>query len=153
MSNNYTQGKFEVEAGVPPSVLTGTIGADAHEPGESPTIIFDINDLVEVDCEWTLTGSMARMICGTWQCDLSLESIGPGDEITIKGCTVPLDPGGSGTYSCKIKIPPGTIKPVPPETNIVYKMVVSATYKDPKGRPGPIIGFVELPTVTFYLDV
>ncbi len=153
MSNNYTNGEFEVEAGVPTSVLTGTIGADAHEPGKLPTRIFDINDLVEVDCEWTLTGSMARMVCGTWKCGLYLESMGGGNEFEIDGCTIPLDPGGSGTYSCTIPIPPGRIQPVPPATDIPYKLVVSLTYKDPKGRPGPIAGFVSLPLVQFYQDV
>ncbi len=153
MSNNYTQGEFEVETGVPLSVLTGTIGIDAHEPGEAPTRIFGINDLVEVDCEWTLSGSMASMICGTWQCDLYLESMGGGKEFEIEGCTIPLDPVGSGTYSCTIQIPPGTIKPDPDETKIPYKMVVSLTYKDPRGRPGPIAGFVSLPLIEFYTDL
>jgi hypothetical protein len=153
MSNDYKEGEFEVEAGVPQSVLTGTIGAKAHEPIEPPTRIFDINDLVQVDCEWTLTGSIARMICGSWQCDLFLESIGQGEEFEIEGCTVPLDPGGTGEYSCTIQIPPGRIQPVPPETDILYKLVVSLTYKDPKGKPGPIAGFVSLPLVQFYRDV
>jgi len=150
---NYVEGQFEVEAGVPVGALTGTIGAEAHEPGEPPTRIFDINDLVEVDCQWTLTGSLSRMICGTWTCDLYMESMGKGEEFEIEGCEMPLDPGGSGSYSCKIKIPPGRVHPAPDETDIPYKMVVSVTYKDPRGRPGPIAGFVELPLTQFYLDV
>jgi hypothetical protein len=153
MSNSYVQGEFEVEWGVPPSVLTGSIGAEASEPGEPATRIFDINDLVEVACEWTLTGSMARCVCGEWQCDLYLESMGKGHEFEIEGCTIPLDPAGSGTYDCVIPIQPGTIHPAQDETDILYKLVVSLTYKDPGGRPGPIAGFVELPLVQFYLDV
>ena len=154
MSDYYTEGEFEVEAGVSATALTGKIGAEAHEPGEAATRIFDINDLVEVDCQWTLTGSLSRMICGTWNCDLYMESMGEGKEFEIEGCTdMPLDPGGSGSYACTIKIPPGTIQPAQGETDIPYKMVVSVTYKDPKGRPGPIAGFVELPLTQFYLDV
>jgi hypothetical protein len=145
-------GQFEVEAGLPASLLTGTIQADAFEPGEPPTRIFDINDLVEVKVDWTLTGSLARMICGTWQADLYLESIGRGKEFEVEGCTVPLNPAGNGQYTCNIKIPSGTIKPDVGETDIVYKMVVTVTYKDPGGHPGPIAGFVELPIVQFYLD-
>jgi hypothetical protein len=150
---SYITGEFEVEAGVSSSALTGTIGAEAHEPGEAPTRIFDIHDLVEVDCEWSLTGSLARMICGTWECDLYMESMGAGREFEVEGCSMPLDPGGSGAYACTIKIPPDTIVPDTGETDIGYKMVVSVTYKDPKGRPGPIAGFVELPLVQFYKDI
>jgi hypothetical protein len=153
MSNNYTEGYFEVEAGVAASVLTGKIGAEAHEPGEPATRIFDINDLVHVDCVWSLTGSMSRMICGTWQCDVYLESMGEGPEFEIEGCTMPLDPGGTGEYRCTIPIPAGKIQPAPDETDIPYKMTVSVTYKDPKGRPGPIAGFVELPLVQWYKDI
>lgn len=100
-------GQFEVEAGVPVSALTGTIRAEAYEPGEAPTRIFDINDLVEVKCQWSLTGSLSRMICGTWTCDLYLESMGAGREFEIEGCQMPLDPGGTGQYSCTIRIPSG----------------------------------------------
>jgi hypothetical protein len=153
MSGSYVDGEFEVEWGVPKSVLTGTIGAEASEPGEPATRIFDINDLVEVACEWTLTGSMARCVCGTWQCDLYLESIGQGKEFEIEGCSLELEPAGTGTYNCVIPIPPGTIQPVFEETDIMYKLVVSVTYKDPGGRPGPIAGFVELPMVQWYKDV
>lgn len=149
---NYTEGQLEVEAGVPEYLLHGTIGAEASEPGEAPTNIFDINDLVEVKVDWTLTGSLARMICGTWQCDLYLESIGKGEEFEVEGCTVPLNSGSNGQYHCVIQIPAGRVHPAPGETDIAYKMVVSVTYKDPGGRPGPIAGFVELPIVQYYLD-
>lgn len=147
-----TTGQFEVEAGLPASFLTGTIQADAFEPGELPTRIFDINDLVEVKVDWTLTGSLARMICGTWQVDLYLESIGKGEEFEIEGCTVDLSSSNNGQYTCTIPIRAGTIQPAAGETDIAYKMVVSVTYKDRGGRPGPIAGFVELPMVQFYLD-
>jgi len=150
---SYVNGQFEVEAGIPASVLSGTIGADAHEPGEPATRIFDVNDLVNVDCNWSLTGSLARMIGGTWQCDLYLESMGGGREFELEGCTVPLAPSGPGTYACTIPIPPGTITFAPGETDIVYQLVVSLTYKDTNGRPGPIVGFVELPMVQWYQDV
>jgi len=152
---SYTTGEFEVEAGVPTSVLTGSIQAEAFEPGEAPTRIFDIRDDVVVTCQWSLTGSLARMICGTWECDVYLESIGEGAEFEFEGNNgnpIPLDPGGNGQYSTNITIPAGTIQPAPGETDIPYKMVVTVTYKDPAGHPGPIAGFVELPLVQFYLD-
>ena len=149
---NYVTGQLEVEAGLPASLLHGTIGAEAYEPGEAPTRIFDINDLVEVKVDWTLTGSLARMICGTWQCDLYLESIGKGEEFEVEGCTVDLASSNNGQYSCVIQIPAGRVHPAPGETDIAYKMVASVTYRDRGGRPGPIAGFVELPVVQFYLD-
>lgn len=152
-----TTGEFEVELGVPASALSGTIQAEAREPGELATRIFDIHDNWEVQVDWTLSGYLSRMICGSWALDVYLESIGPGDELELPqdpdDRDIPLDPTGSGKYSATFHVPADFVKPVPGETDIAYKMVVSLTYKDVGGRPGPLAGFVELPMVQFYQDI
>ncbi len=143
-------GQLEVE-------LLGYVGtypmkADASEPGEPPTRIFDIQDLVNVSVDWELPDSLNRIICGTFECDLYLESQGEGREFEIEGTPVPVNQANNH-YHLDIPIPAGTIATVPPETDIVYQVTASVTFKNTLGRPGPIAGFVELPMVQWYKDV
>ena len=144
-------GQLEIEA-------LGYVGsypmsANASEPGEPPTRIFDVQDLVMVHVEWSIPLNFNRMICGTWECDLYLESQGEGKEFEIEGKPLAVDQGGNGQYQLDIPIPAGTIKPAPGETDIVYKVTASVTLKNTVGKPLPIAGFTELPMVQWYQDV
>jgi hypothetical protein len=160
----YYEGEFEVEW-LPR--LHGTIGAKVWEEGEAPSRIIDLNDKWFVQVDWTLTGPMRRFICGTFEVDVYMESIGKGPEFELPDVKpIPLDSSPDGTYSVTIEVLPGVIKthlekwweemkehdlPVPErETDIVYKMVCTVTYRDPYGQPGPIAGFVEMPMFQFY---
>lgn len=145
-----TKGNLEIE--LPGFLYTSEMTAEAREPGEPPTRIFDIHDDVEVTVDWSLPMPYARMFCGTFDCDLFLESQGKGREFRIEGPNQSLDPT-TNAYHAVIKIPRDTIQPVQGETNIPYKLTVTVTYKDATGRPGPIAGFVELPMVQFYKDI
>ena len=162
----YYEGEFEVEF-LP--YLKGTIGALVSEVNEEPSRIIDINDPWYVDVDWSLKGPLQRFVCGTWGVDVYMESIGRGPEFELPDEDfeyIPLDPTGSGEYHRRINVPAGFIKthveswkeehmegghgPGERETDIVYKMVVTVTYRDLGGRPGPIAGFVEYPMLQFY---
>ena len=125
--------------------------AVASETGEPPTRIFDIHDDVVVTVDWSLPLPLARMICGTFEVNLFLESQGRGREFDIDGPTQTLDPTKTA-YHAEILIPHDTIVPAPGESDIPYKLTVTVNYHDQLGRPGPIAGFVELPLVQYYLD-
>jgi len=142
-------GEMEIE--FPGYIGSYTMTAVASEPGEPPTRIFDIHDDVVVAVDWTIPEYLNRIICGTYDCDLYLESMGKGKEFEIEGPVVPCDQA-TNTYHASILIPHDSIVPAQDETDIVYKMTVSITYKNNLGKPGPIAGFVELPMVQFYLD-
>jgi len=164
----FVSGDFEVEF-LP--YLHGTIEAKVSEVGENPSRILDIHDPWYVQVDWTLTGPLSRFVCGSWSVDVYMESIGRGPEFELpddKVDNIPLQPGGSGNYSARIDVPGDFIKthletykeelkeggnPLSREreTDIVYKMVCTVTYKDPSGKPGPIAGFVEMPMLQFYL--
>jgi hypothetical protein len=162
----YYEGEFEVEF---PPYLQGTIGAKVYELGEAPSRIIDINDPWVVEVDWTLTGPAQRFVCGSWAVDVYMESIGKGPEFELPDEDVeniPLDPTGDGHYHARLDVPAGFIKthmetwreelrehgrdPGELETDIVYKMVCTVTYKDVGGRPGPIAGLVEMPMFQFY---
>lgn len=164
--SGYIPGDFEVEF---PPFLTGTIDARVYEKGEHPSRIIDINDPWVVEVEWTLTGPLQRFICGSWSVDVYMESIGPGPEFELpdEGVeNIPLNPTGDGHYHAQFNVPAGFIKTHVEnwleelgegggligerETDIVYKMVCTVTYKDVGGQPGPIAGFVEMPMLQFY---
>ena len=149
----YVDGEFEVEF---PPFLSGTMGVRVAEVGELPSRIIDINDDVDIDVDWSLTGPLQRFICGSWDLDIYVESIGPGPEFELADVeNIQVDPTGNGHYHHTIHVPAGTI-PTHLEQNgkvdndVVYKMVATVTYKDPAGRPGPIAGFTELPLMHFY---
>jgi len=150
----YT-GEFEVE-GI--AGLTGTIAVGVHEAGEPEARIFDVRDQLLIDVDWSLTGPLQRMVCGTFGIDVYMESIGKGREFELADVdNIQVQPTGSGQYHQTITVPAGTIKTHVEkdgdvETDIVYKMVVTVTYRDPGGRPGPIAGFCELPMFQFYYD-
>jgi hypothetical protein len=164
----YVDGDFEVEF-LP--YLHGSIGAKVCELGEAPSRILDIHDPWYVQVDWTLTGPLSRFICGSWAVDVYMESIGRGPEFELPDDAVeniPLRPGSDGNYSARIDVPADFIKThletyreehkedkkllerPERETDIVYKMVCTVTYKDPSGKPGPIAGFVEMPMMQFY---
>jgi hypothetical protein len=162
----YYEGEFEVEV-LP--YLTGTIGAKVYELDEPPSRIIDINDPWVVEVDWTLTGRAQRFICGSWGVDVYMESIGPGPELELPDKpfeNIPLNPIGDGHYHARFDVPAGFIKTHVEkwweeqleggglkrdrETDIVYKMVCTVTYKDLGGQPGPIAGFVEMPMLQFY---
>jgi hypothetical protein len=162
----YYDGEFEIEF-LP--YLQGTIGATVYEKGEPPSRILDIHDPWCVEVDWTLTGPPSRFICGTWSVDVYMESIGKGPEFELPDDDVeniPLQPSADGHYHAKLEVPADFIKThmetwweeqkehkkgkPERETDIVYKMVCTVTYKDEMGRPGPIAGFVEMPMLQFY---
>jgi len=107
---------------------------------------------VLVQVYWEIPESLNRIICGTFDCDLYLESQGKGKEFEIEGPPTPVDQAHND-YHVDISIPAGSIQTRPDETDIVYKMTASVTFKNTLGRPGPIAGFVELPMVQWYKDV
>jgi hypothetical protein len=158
----YTVGEFEVEG---TTGLKGTIGAAVGEVGEPPSHILDINDDWYVDVDWTLKGPLQRFICGSFEVDVYLESIGKGPEFElpdVEGIAI----NKTGDYSAHIDVPAGVIKTHvetwweeykehhkgvgEPETDIVYKMVCTVTFRDQYGQPGPIAGFVEMPMMQWY---
>lgn len=162
----YVDGEFEVEW-LPR--LKGSIGAKVWEEGEEPSRIIDINDTWYCQVDWSLEGPMRRFICGTWEVDVYMESIGEGPEFELPDVEdIQLTSQPDGNYSALIKVEPGFIKTVwegwlkewqethhfafpEQETDIVYKMVCTVTYRDPYGQPGPIAGFVEMPMFQFYM--
>ncbi len=163
-AEKYVKGEFEIE-GV--QGLNATISALVREKGEAPSHILDIHDRWYVDVKWTLKGKLARMLCGTFQVDAYLESIGHGKELELPDDSVTLSqvqiqPYSTGEYSARFDVPPEFIQAswekepdgsFKREPAIPYKMVVTVTYKDPVGRPGPLAGFVEYPMLTFYYDL
>jgi len=163
-ASNYYKGQFEVEF-LP--YLQGAIEAQVYEKGEAPSRIIDINDPWFVEVKWSLTGPLQRFICGTWDVDVYMESIGKGPEFELPDEpyeAIPVD-SKDGHYQVKFAVPAGFIKThveswleerkergrfPEREGDIVYKMVATVTYKDQYGTPGPIAGFVEFPVLQFY---
>jgi hypothetical protein len=143
----YVEGEFEVEF-IP--YLTGTIGAKVWEQDEEPSHILDIHDEWYVRVDWTVTGSLERFLGGTWSVDAYMESIGKGPEFELPDIDgIPMN--RAGAYSATITVPGDYVVTHGAETDIVFKLVCTVTYRDPYGQPGPMAGFVDYPMLQFYL--
>jgi len=146
----YVEGYIETPT---PEYLAGSIGADIVEfGGVKPTTIIRTDTDWAIRIKWSLTGTLAPLICGEWCVHAFLESMGPGPELRLPSereeIRIPLDPCGDGKCTYDFRIPRGTVKAE--HCGIPYKLVVSLTYYDQCNRPGPMAGFVELPMVQFY---
>ena len=145
-----------------PEYLKGWIAAEIKEyGGVKPTTIIRANSDWSICMYWSLHGVLAPLICGEWCCHVFFESMGPGREFSLPQSRyinlpqykqgeirIPLDPCGDGKYKYEFQIPKGVVRAE--HCGIPYKLVVSLTYYDQCGRPGPMAGFVELPMVQFF---
>ena len=142
-----------------PGYFDGEIYASVHEHGGyAPRTIIRADQTWGVYIKWKTSGSLVRMICGTWCVRIHLESIGPGPEFTLpeKAKRVPLTPchakGSPATvwYKCHIDIPAGLVPQKYCSTP--YKLVTTLTYLEPckYKSPGPIAAYVDGPLLQFF---
>jgi hypothetical protein len=134
------------------NLLTGNISAHVHEINSvEPTTILEVDKEFVVHISWSLDGPLTPFVAGTWQVNVFFESIGPGPELKLPLPTLelPLDPNiGPNYYEALVSIPANTLKDA--DATVPYKMVTTVTYRTPKGRPGPMAGFVESPVLQTY---
>jgi hypothetical protein len=144
--------------GVPP--IKGEIFASVWEVQEGELV--SSNHIIRTDMDWivrarwSIAGALASCICGDWCLHLYMESIGRGPEFHYpedEDLHLKLDPcqdteNGKYWYQQDIRVPAGTIREE--HCSVPYKPVVALTYRDYCERPGPMAGFVELPTIQFY---
>jgi hypothetical protein len=132
--------------------LAGDINAYvAQADSVEPTTIIEADKDFKVHIKWHLEGDLTPFVCGYWCVSVFLESIGPGAELRLPDYPVELslEPApGRNEYVAWILVPAGTIKTE--HCGIPYKLVSTVTYRTPRGRPGPMAGFVEGPVLQFY---
>lgn len=129
--------------------LAGRINAAVHEHGGvAPTRIIRTDTDWAVHINWELSGSAVPMLCGTWHVHVRLESMGPGGEHSLfdPDCNLPLD--GGTDYKCHFDVPAGRIKAAHDGTP--YRLLVTLTYRTPKGKPGPIAAYYDAGIYQFY---
>jgi hypothetical protein len=150
------------ETPFPPAVFSGTINATVHEhtgagdPPSPPITIIRSNNPWAVNVNWQTSGIANGMITGDWHLHVYLESIGPGDDLDLidpaPGDHIkPLVPGVLSNYFVHFDVRSMQDLGVAiPLAGRLYKLVVSLTYLEPTGSPGPMAAFVEGPTLQFY---
>jgi hypothetical protein len=153
---------------IPTNILSGRVSALVRVADSSgATYVIDADDDWYVDVHWDMTGQLAPLICGHFCVRIILENLGPGGddferEIPHMIETVPC----KFKYDTTIKVPAYTVKEE--WCGTPYKAVVIVTYitncpsskyreygpEDSRSyRPGPWIGTVELPLMTFFKDL
>jgi hypothetical protein len=149
-------------------VLSGRASAMVHV-ADSPggTYIIDADDNWYVDVHWDVTGQLAPMVCGKFCVRIILENLGPGgadfeEEIPHMINMVPCQ----FKYDTTIAVPANRVREE--WCGTPYKAVVIVTYltncpssnyrqygpEDSRSyKPGPWIGTIELPLMTFFKDL
>lgn len=142
---------FETPLGLGHPLLQGNISAAVHEHGgASPTTIIRTDTSWAVNIRWQLQGLLATMITGHWHVHVRLESIGPGPDLSLfePDGHVALDPGGDGNYFIHFDVAAGRVPAA--HDGSPYKLVVTLTYRNPVGHPGPMAAYFEGPILQFY---
>jgi len=156
---------FETPTPTNLDLFNGTITASVHEhdapPGAPPLTIIRTDQRWALSIRWQTTGLMTGMIGGQWHLHVFLESLGPGADLDLTDTATPgvqehlidLNPGPSPVnYSVHFDVPAGRVNiPDPvPAAGRLYKVIVSLTYRELTGAPGPVAGYVEGPILQFY---
>ena len=150
------------------NVLSGRVSAlvrvaDAY----AGTYVIDADDPWYVDVHWDVTGQLAPMVCGKFCVRIILENLGPGGDdfeqeiprmIEMKPCQF--------KYDTTIQVPAYRVQEE--WCGTPYQAVVIVTYltncptsryreygaEDSRSyKPGPWIGTVQLPLMTFFKDL
>lgn len=138
------------ETPFPPDCFAGTLSVSLHEHGGAPpSTIIRTDQFWAVNVHWVTTGLATGMICGNWQLHCYLEKNGSGHEYDLgdpDDHIIPMTPGPSPVhYFYPIDVPAGMI--VSPG---LYKLIVSLTYIEPTGSPGPMSAYDEDSMIQFY---
>jgi hypothetical protein len=138
---------------IAPGAFAGTISAEVHDAfGVSPATIIRANQDWSIHVNWETTGIATGMISGTWHLHAYLESIGPGPDLDLLDfgdLNIPLTPGVSPVpYAAHLDVPAGTA--TASHSGTLYKLVVTLTYIEPTGNPGPMAAYVEGPVLQFF---
>jgi hypothetical protein len=150
----HVHGDFEVSGALYDGGLRGDIyGWAAEVDGIRPTRIVRVNHDFIVNMHWLLSGELAQYICGTWCCTLHFESVGAGVEFNyppqnLEQHFIGCNEYPYNHYSCAVRVPAGTIDPN--RCGSPYVIAATVQYLTDCGKPGPMIGCVEIRKIAFY---
>ena len=113
------------------------------DPQGMPSRVLDTDAGFKIDIAWTLTGSAALYLGGSWTVRALVESIGQGYEGQIGG-TVVVPVNGGNNYAATIHVAPHTVPP-PAGPDTVYKLVVLVSHTAVNGQKTEMAGFGEGP--------
>lgn len=145
-----------------PNVSGDVLAFALQDPDVDPNTVLEIDKDWKVRVEWHAVGTGAHNLAGAdWHVTLKIESMGGGDEKTLKSVTVPgtgYVPGSTPThvhYSTEIPIQarvPGMNLPDRINQDGVYRLIAIVTHDKVGGFPGPdrVAGFIEGPMLQFY---
>jgi hypothetical protein len=144
------------------SAFAGSITTFQHEvAGAPPSTIIRTDQEWHIHLSWETTGVGTGSIGGSWHVHAYLESLGPGNDVSIidpADHVIPLTPGSSpvrypASGEIILNVPPNVVN-LPTGTSMdttgLYKLVVALTYIDLTGVPGPMAAFEEGPILQFF---
>jgi len=129
--------------------FSGTVDISESSPVDPPSNIIRTSESWFVRFNWTTSGLLNHVMCGTWKLQVLMERMG-GQEFNLNGGIVTeAFVSAPHNYSKTITFPPST-SPVPAG---LYRVTVIITMTGAGGQPGPIAGYADLGLVQFYDSV
>ncbi|HEX7975909.1 MAG TPA: hypothetical protein VF498_15985 [Anaerolineales bacterium] len=140
-----------------PAFLTGNMSTSVIDPDGTPNRVLEITLPFTVVVDWTLSGTSASTIGGTWDVKVILDSIvldPPAPEVSkqvaadLGHSLAAVQAGSTPTnriFKATLPIPAGVV----PHTG-VYKLITLIDYKDVANNPGQMAAFSEGPMLDFY---
>lgn len=129
--------------------LSGLTANEIFEPGVKPTTVLRRDKPWYIHVEWDTEGLLTPMIGGKWDFHAYLESMGPGPEVKLTDPAdheIELHPDNSPVhYHHNLDVAANTVTEDGP-----YKLVVTVTYINMIGKPGPLAGYWEGPILQFH---
>lgn len=128
---------------VPLFKISGT-GTVFESPEYGATTQIEHDQKWGVIFDWTQTGPLGWILCGTWNLKVYLEKMGPEEKDLPNQKDVAFIQGSNVSYKEIIEFPAGIVE------DGVYRLVTTITFTGPKGNPGPVVCFGDAGLVQFY---
>jgi hypothetical protein len=134
------------------SPIPGWLGVPncfTHDPLE-PTILYT-NTPWTIHVDWQTNGPANIFMVGDFHLHAYLESLGPATpDLDLYGADVALTPSAAPVISYLVHIPVAASTVTADHSGKLYKLVVSMTYRNILGAPGPIAAYAEGPILQFF---
>ena len=143
---------------IPVPALSGEFEAKIVDPTGTPVNVIPRELDWKVEADWYMEGALAPTLDGTWYLRVTLESMGPGQDLTSAEVTRDYSADGipSGTFpnermsfTHEVTFAANSI-PTGSTLSRAYRGTALLTFADNDGTPGPFAAVYDLGVIQIY---
>jgi hypothetical protein len=143
---------------IPVPALKGELDCKIVDPSGHPTNVIPREIKWSVEADFYMEGALAPTLDGTWYLRVTLESMGPGRELTTSEVTADYQADGtlSGTFPnqrmsfhSEVDFAANSIN-IGSDRSRAYRGTALLTFTHPDGSPGPFAAVYDLGVIQVY---